>query len=189
MAFSFGRQFRRIAAEALTADPDEMRALIARILPARDDGAPRVLRLTSESDYQRAPAVIVAAFFFDTITGDEAADLLRKTEDPAFRKPPPPDDAYVRWGPIALDPEWRKQRGLPPCDRTWPMGDYPPWSSPISHHADAPRESEELVNNKENTSAPADGSAADGIREHPPPMIGLQIGAESHAGGYGAEVG
>jgi len=29
MAFSFGRQFRRIAAQALTADPDEMRASIA----------------------------------------------------------------------------------------------------------------------------------------------------------------
>jgi hypothetical protein len=86
MAFSYGRQFRRIAAEALTADPDEMRGCIARLLPPREGGAAPVLRLESEADYQRAPAVIVAAFFGDAITGDEAADLLRQTENPAFRK-------------------------------------------------------------------------------------------------------
>jgi hypothetical protein len=86
MAFSYGRQFRRIAAEALTADPDEMRALMQRILPAREHGAAPALRLETEADCQMAPAAIVAAFFADAITGDEAADLLRQTENPAFRK-------------------------------------------------------------------------------------------------------
>jgi hypothetical protein len=86
MAFSFGRQFRRIAAQALTADPDEMRALMQRILPVREDGAAPALRLETEADCQMAPAAVVAAFFADAITGDEATDLLRQTENPAFRK-------------------------------------------------------------------------------------------------------
>jgi hypothetical protein len=179
MAYSFGRQFRRIAAEALTADREEMRALIARILPARTDGAASVLRLTSEEDYRRAPAAIVAAFFDDVLTGDEAADLLRKTENPGFRKQvlQHPQDAYAMWGPISLDPDWRDAAGLPRSDAP-PAIAFPPWGPPISPNvrqdANAARSDTapglgELVNNKENTSAPADGNAADRIREHPPP--------------------
>ena len=139
MAYSFGRQFRRIAAEAITADPDEMRARIKRILPPRDDGTPPVLRLKREADRERAPAVIVAAFFADAITGDEAADLLRKTEDPAFRKQPPEDPGsdFGKYGPISLDPEWRRQMGLPPLDREPEIDDdYPRWGPPISHAQD-----------------------------------------------------
>jgi hypothetical protein len=156
MAFSFGRKFRRIAAEALTADPDEMRACIARLLPPREDGAAPVLRLESEADYQRAPAAIVAAFFADAITGDEAADLLRQTEDPAFRKQKrqerrgaedPLAESIRAWGAVG--------RGEEPVNRD---------HRPVRSHWDSPPQ---LVNNKENTSAPAD--AADHIREHPPP--------------------
>src|SRR5262249_26905616 len=129
MAFCFGRQFRRIAAQALTADPDEMRALIRRILPPRDDGTPPVLRLKREADRQRAPAVIVAAFFADVLTGDEAADLLRRTEDPAFLKQPlqDPGNVFGIYGPISLDPEWRRQMGLPPLGTEPEDDDYAPW--------------------------------------------------------------
>ena len=176
MAFSFGRQFRRIAAEAITADPDEMRALIERILPPRDDGAPSVLRLEGETDRERAPAVIVAAFFADAITGDEAADLLRQTEDPAFRKQPlEVDNSYGLYGPIALDPAWRAARGLPPYVPP-PAMPYHVWGPPLSSegrdktntpHRSAAKEAAELVNNNGNTSA-AWCDAADHAAERPP---------------------
>jgi hypothetical protein len=180
MAYSFGRQFRRIAAEALTADREEMRALIARILPARTDGAASVLRLTSDEDYRRAPAAIVAAFFDDVLTGDEAADLLRKTENPGFRKQvlQHPQDAYAMWGPISLDPDWRNAAGLPRSDAP-PAIAYPPWGPPISPNvrrdatnaarSDTAPAPGALVNNKENTSAMAEHDAAEHIPEHPPP--------------------
>jgi len=170
MAYSFGRQFRRIAAEALTADCEEMRASIARILPAREDGAAPVLRLTSEEDYRHAPAVIVAAFFADALTGDEAAHLLRQTEDPGFRKQvlQHPLDAYAMWGPISLDPNWRPPLDLP-RSQTPAATPYPPWGPPISHLAERPPEAGALVNNKENTSGTADRAAAGLIPEHPPP--------------------
>jgi hypothetical protein len=178
MAFSYGRQFRRIAAQALTADPDEMRALIARILPARDDGAPAKLRVRSEADRQRAPAVIVFAFFADALTGDEAADLLRQTENPAFRKQAQhdgEDDTYARFGPISLTPGWRAARGLPPADPAPDVFD-PTWGPPIFSvdraEADRPRggaanAAGELVKNNENTSA-ACCDAADHAPQRPP---------------------
>ena len=179
MAFCFGRQFRRIAAEALTADRDEMRALVERLLPPRDDGAPPVLCLERETDRQRAPAVIVAAFFADAVTGDEAADLLRQTEDPAFRKQPlqdQVDNTYGLYGPIALDPEWRRRAGLPPRAPR-PEMDYPPWGPPVSHNTgrdatdtarcSAVNEAGGLVNNKENTSEPCCDAAVT-APERPP---------------------
>jgi hypothetical protein len=83
MAYSHGRKFRRIAAAALTADPGEMRALIERILPPREEGAAPVLHIGTAADHRAAPAAIVAAFFADKLTGDEAAALLRQAEDPA----------------------------------------------------------------------------------------------------------
>ena len=86
MAYSYGRKFRRIAAAALTADPGEMRALIARILPPRDAGAARVLHIETDAEHRAAPAAIVAAFFADQLTGAEAADLLRQAEDPPSLK-------------------------------------------------------------------------------------------------------
>jgi hypothetical protein len=83
MAYSHGRKFRRIAAAALIADPGEMRALIERILPPREEGAAPVLHIATQADHRAAPAAIVAAFFADKLTGGEAADLLRQAEDPA----------------------------------------------------------------------------------------------------------
>jgi len=83
MTFSHGRKFRRIAAQALSADPGEMRALIERILPPRDGGAPPVLHIETAAEHRAAPAAIVAAFFADKLTGGEAAELLRQAEDPA----------------------------------------------------------------------------------------------------------
>jgi hypothetical protein len=177
MAYSFGRQFRRIAAEAITADREEMSKLIARILPPREDGGARVLQVKSRADCERAPAVIVAAFFADAITGDEAADLLRKTEDPAFRKEPPedPGNVYGMYGPISLDPEWRRRMGLPPYVPP-PASDYPRWGPPLPNVQEvtarlgcsAANGAGELVKNNENTSAPC-CDAADNIPEHPPP--------------------
>jgi hypothetical protein len=146
MAYSFGRQFRRIAAQAITADRAEMDALIARILPPREDGGARVLHLTIESDCERAPAAIVAAFFADAITGDAAAALLRQTEDPAFRKVAVarPRYDYALWGPVSLTPGWR-----PPTDRT--RSEAGPTTG--TSHCDAANGTGELVNNNENTSA------------------------------------
>jgi hypothetical protein len=40
-------------------------------LRAREEGAAPALRLETEADYKMVPAVIVAAFFADAITGDE----------------------------------------------------------------------------------------------------------------------
>jgi len=76
LAFSYGRKFRRIAAEAFSTDPAEMRERMARILPPRGENAAPVLRVESEADDRAAPAVIVAAFFADQITADEAVSLL-----------------------------------------------------------------------------------------------------------------
>jgi hypothetical protein len=177
MAYSFGRQFRRIAAEALTADRDEMGVLTARILPPREPGAAPVLHVKSEDDCKRAPAVIVAAFFADALTGDEAADLLRKIEDPAFRKQAPedPPDHYAMYGPICLTPGWRDPQGRPYCDRPSKI-EFPVWGPPRtscdSDVIDTPRrsaanEAGELVNNNENTSAPC-CDAADHAPERPP---------------------
>jgi hypothetical protein len=177
MAFCYGRQFRRIAAQAITADPDEMRLSIACLLPAREDGGARVLDLKSEADCELAPAVIVAAFFADLISGEEAANLLRQTENPAFRKQPLRDqrDDYARYGPISLDPEWRRRAGLPPAAPA-PALDYSLWGPPLSSVQDtaqmsrcsAAKSAVGLVNNNENTST-ACCDAADRIPEQPPP--------------------
>jgi hypothetical protein len=158
MAFSYGRQFRRIAAQALTADPDEMRASMERILPPRESGAP-ALRLETEVDYKIAPAVIVFAFFADALTGDEAADLLRQTENPAFRKQAmrgprkdPLAASIPSWGAPArgeIDVTVRNAR---------PARSH--WDAPPMFLRDGVWVREELVNNNENTSAQPQGTAA-----------------------------
>jgi hypothetical protein len=115
MAFSYGRKFRRIAAQALSADPGEMRALIERILPPRGDSAAPVLHIETEADHRAAPAAIVAAFFADEITADEAADLLRQAEGPASLKEgremrvDPLADAIRAWGEGAASAELEAQ--------------------------------------------------------------------------------
>jgi hypothetical protein len=134
MAYSYGRQFRRIAAEAITTDRAEMRALIARILPPPEDGGARVLQVKTDDDCKRAPAAIVAAFLDDVLTGDEAADLLRQTEGPALRE--------------QVQQAAEERRKL----------DCPVWGPPLPY-AGAPRrsaanEAAPLVKNNENTSAP-----------------------------------
>jgi len=155
MAFSFGRQFRRIAAEALTADPDEMRALIARILPARDDGAPPALRLTSTADCERAPAVIVAAFFADAITGEEAAELLARTMDPATRK------QVQQERHEAEDRAWRWSDARPTLEEY--RAEHPElvarWEREAAERRNAAKMAGALVNNNENTSGTRCGAA------------------------------
>jgi hypothetical protein len=161
MAYSYGRQFRRIAAQALTADREEMDALIARILPPRDDGA-RELQVKSKDDCKRAPAAIVAAFFADAITGDEAADLLRQTEDPAFRKQAREDevtDFYALYGPACLVPGWRSPDGRPYVDVPSKI-EYAPWPVSEAPRRSATTEAAALVNNNENTSAAGRDAAA-----------------------------
>ena len=163
MAYSYGRQFRRIAAEAITADRAEMDALIARILPPRDDGTPRVLQVKTADERKRAPAAIVAAFFADAISGDEGAALLRQTEDPAFHKPPQREwTDYAMYGPVCLTPGWRNPvTGLPyspPPAET----DFQVWGPPLSHDPkQAARNAEAfaaaVVNYKENTSSAGEG--------------------------------
>ena len=166
MAFSFGRQFRRVAAEALTADPDEMRALMQRILPAREEGAAPVLRLETEADYKMAPATIVAAFFADAITGDEAADLLRQTEDPAFRKQAlqerrGAEDPLADFLRDCKEDTEKYQARVAEMFARWQR-------ESAAERCSAANEAGGLVNNNENTSA-ACCDAADQSREHPPP--------------------
>jgi hypothetical protein len=167
MAFSYGRQFRRIAAQALAADPDEMRALIERILPARAEGAAPALRLETEADYKIAPAAIVFAFFADAISGDAAADLLRQTENPAFRK-------------RALEERRAAEDPMAPSYRVWReasrgyelavQGDRlvrVPYGTAAAERRSAANEARGLVNNNENTSAACDDAAAP-APERPP---------------------
>jgi hypothetical protein len=168
MAFSYGRQFRRIAAQALTADPDEMRELIARILPPRADGAAPALRLETDADYKIAPAVIVFAFFADALTGDAAADLLRQTEEPAFRKQAlhaPRKDPFedMHWGPVGRG---EIDVARPATGNARPARSH--WNARPMFLRDGVWVREELVKNNENTSA-ACRDAADRIPEHPPP--------------------
>ena len=168
MAFSYGRKFRRIAAEALSIDPAEMRARTARILPPRGEGAAPVLRVASEADDRAAPAVIVAAFFADQITADEAVTLLGQvgTKESLER---------IEQAQAA---EWRKQfnirfsRNLIEGPRIWGIEPPPellrsvnkkliawgeePYPEPC---CDAVSEGSALVNINENTSAPTNGDA------------------------------
>jgi hypothetical protein len=160
MAYSFGRQFRRIAAVAIAANPDGIRMLIGRILPPREDGAAPVLHLKTELDCELAPTVIVAAFFADVLTGDEAADLLAEATSPATRKrvmerieaerPRVPDTQCLENLRVADEYvtavlERQRDRG---CSAANGAG--------------------ELVKNKQNTSAPC-GDAAENIPERPKP--------------------
>ena len=172
MAYSYGRKFRRIAAEALTADPDEMRALIQRILPAREDGGARVLRLETEADCKVAPAVIVFAFFADALTGDEAADLLRKTEDPAFRKQVLAERAAARdplwrsilaWGEVAEQGRARDAERL----AGWERDVAAERAASEAERCGAAKAPGGLVNNNENTSA-ASCDAAISASARPP---------------------
>ena len=171
MAFSYGRQFRRIAAQALTADPDEMRAAMRRMLPPRENGAP-ALRLATEADCKEAPAVIVFAFFADALTGDEAADLLRQALSPAFRKEVPQrlrEDPLARsiraWGAGLPEPPGSNPAPLPPV-----------YLRPASGEAGG------LVKNNENTSAQPHPTAAGETDQAPQPARIVEENARPAAG-------
>jgi hypothetical protein len=173
MAFSYGRQFRRIAAQALTADPDEMRALIARILPVRDDGGAPQLRLETQADCQMAPAAIVAAFFADLITGDQAAELLAHAMNPATRKQVeqargqaehPLAEAIRAWREGARWGEGAR------AEKAAVQGDRLACGTGAEALRDGAQIPGALVKNNENTSAAGNWSAAGtaGHPSHPP---------------------
>ena len=106
MTVSHGKSFRRLLAQARTADQGEIRALIERILP-RGEGGARVLRLKTDADRREAPLAIAAALATDAITGDEAEELKRQAENPPKRpwwEDPPP-------GFERLSPQERREAG------------------------------------------------------------------------------
>ena len=167
MAFCYGRQFRRIAAQALTADPDEMRVLIECILPAREDSGVRALRLKSQADCDRAPAVVVAAFFADAITGDEAAHLLAHATNPATRKQVQQERREAE-DPLAKSIRaWREAR--PKFDEY--RAQHPElvarWEREAAERRSAAKKAAALVNNKRNTSEPCCDAAVT-APERPP---------------------
>jgi hypothetical protein len=112
VAVSPGKNFRRLLAQALAADEDDMRALVERMLPCGEDGK-RALRLTKEDDRRLLPLAIVAAFSADAITGDEAEELKRQAKDVAVTAPPRPG-----WDTpselLALSPDERRRLGYVP---------------------------------------------------------------------------
>jgi hypothetical protein len=115
MAFSHGKQFRRLVAQARSADQTETRALIERLVRRGEGGAP-MLCLETDADRRAAPSVIVAAALADMITGDEAQELSGQLETPQTH----------------TDEEWarieREDLHLPPRERrfrTWNEND--PW--------------------------------------------------------------
>jgi len=115
MAYSHGRKFRRLAAQALSADPGEMRALMRRILPPRGEDAAPVLRVESEADRRAAPAAIVAAFFAEEVTADEAAALLGQVGTKASRE----QVEQTRADRLRAEHDVRFLRGMADGDRFW----------------------------------------------------------------------
>jgi hypothetical protein len=85
MVFSYAKKIRRLAAQVLSADAEEMRALRQRLLPRGEGGAP-VLRIESEADRTAAPAAILSAVLADEITAEEADDLTQRVESAELRK-------------------------------------------------------------------------------------------------------
>lgn len=147
MAVALGKNFRRLLAQALAADQDEMRALVERMLPCGEDGT-RALRLTNEDDRRLLPLAIVAAFSADAITGDEAEELKRQVKNVAVTVPPRPG-----WD---IPPEMLR---LSPIERAR-LGYVPQGSGPaFQRWLDAAKNEAAIVNNNENTIAGAGGPA------------------------------
>jgi hypothetical protein len=162
MVFSYGKKIRRLAAQVLSADPDEMRALRQRLLPPRgDEGAP-VLRIKSEADRTAAPAAILSAVLADEITAEEADDLMQRAERPQGRTQAQQDRPYWIDPPPELShlsPEELRQAGYLWRPELDPLADaIRAWGEPV--HCGAARERAALVNINENTSASAGGDAA-----------------------------
>jgi hypothetical protein len=154
MAVSFGKNFRRLLAQALAADEGEMRALIERVLPRAKDGK-RVLRPENDNDCQLLPLAIVAALSADAITGDEAEELKRQAKDAKPTNRLFWDD-YPR-ELVLLNPLERIRLGYPPP----PGPSYPSW------HDDAAKNGTAIVNNNENTIAENNDAP---VREKPNPL-------------------
>jgi hypothetical protein len=169
VAFSYGRKFRRIAAEALSMDPKDMHERMARILPPRGENAAPVLRVETEADDRAAPAVIVAAFFADQITGNEAVTLRSQveTKESLERVEKAQSDAVMRQMDV------RFSRGLIEGPRMWGIEPTPELLRSINKNlvewgeepfpepcCAAASEGAELVNISENTSAPVEGDAS-----------------------------
>jgi hypothetical protein len=189
MAFRYGSKFRRLAAQALSTDKGEMRALIERFLPRGQDGK-RVLYLESEADCNAAAVAIVAAGFADEISGEGADRLLRSLEDPEVRRQAAPWWSGLRDLPAGfyrMSPEERLQAGFrPPEDhsrafRAWRevargKGDgvaleaIGSASGERRSHCGAASEPPALVNINENTSAASGGDAAGESRQPADPL-------------------
>ena len=169
MAFSYGRKFRRIAAEALSMDPKEMRERMARILPPRGEGTAPILRVETEADDRAAPAVIVAAFFADQITADEAVALLGQVGTKESRE----RIEEAESARVMREFDIRFYRGLVEGPRMWGIEPEPEFLRSINEKlvkwgaeplkepcCDAASKGSELVNISENTSAAAEGDAS-----------------------------
>jgi hypothetical protein len=190
MAFRYGSKFRRLAAQALSTDKGEMRALIERFLPRGEDGK-RVLYLESEADCNAAAVAIVAAGFADEISGEGADRLLRSLEDPEVRRQAAPWWSGLRDLPAGfyrMSPEERLQAGFRPPEnhsrafRAWRevgrgKGDEVGLEATgyasgerQSHCGAASKRRRALVNNNENTSAAPGGDAARESRQSADPL-------------------
>ena len=147
MAVSLGKNFRRLLAQVLAADEDEMRALVERLLP-RGEGGKRVLRLQHDGDRPLIPLAIVAALSADAIAGDEAEELKRQAKSAEVR-PPWWDDCPREL--LHLDPLERIRLGYVPE----PQFVFPPWPTAANRDRDAAKNEAAIVNNSENTMAAA----------------------------------
>jgi len=145
MAVSFGKNFRRLLAQALAADEDEMRALVERVLP-RGKGGKRVLRLENEDDRRWLPLAIVAALSVDAITGDEVEDLKRQAKSAEVR-PPWLDDYSPEL--LRMHPLERIRLGYVPSSKHV----FPPLRTDAERCGDAAKTGAAIVNNNENTMA------------------------------------
>ncbi|MBV8753728.1 MAG: hypothetical protein JO328_12790 [Hyphomicrobiales bacterium] len=147
MAVSLGKNFRRLLAQVLAADEDEMRALIERLLPRGADGK-RVLRLQHEGDRPLLPLAIVAALSAGAITGDEAEELKRQARSaevrPLWRDDYPPEL-------LLISPLERARLGYVHS----PEFVFPPWRATADRDRDAAKTGAAIVNNNENTMAAA----------------------------------
>ena len=180
MVFCYAKKLRRLAAQVLAADADEIRALRQRLLPRHADQAAPLLRIASEADRSAAPAAILSAVLADEITAEEAEHLMQQAERAQVptqaqgQRPywiePPPELAH-------LSPEELSQMGYlwrPELDplaaaiRRWGAGiqddrlvrvDRTP-GEPSRCGAASQRTAP--VNNSGNTSATPDGDAAGG---------------------------
>jgi hypothetical protein len=152
MAVSLSKNFRRLLAQTLAADEDEIRALIERMLPP-GEGGKRVLRLESDDDRQLARLAIVAALSVDAITGDEVEELRRQANNVLNPTAPPrpwwEDPRFAR-----LNPEERRQSGyVRPLEEDPLAESIRAWGKATDHDCDATKTGAAIVNNNENTMA------------------------------------